>query len=155
MARDAPRYDYGRLGNLLPAMFEILEHTADIGFRARGRTAQDLFTASSMALVSVALETVAVSPRAEYPLEAAGCDRESLLVNWLSEVLFLLDGRQLVFHHFRIDELTSASARGVGVGEPRDPARHQARLIVKGVTYHQLRIEQDEQGWSAEVYLDI
>ena len=45
-------------------MFEILEHTADIGFRARGRSLAELFETSALALVSIALETGDVSPRA-------------------------------------------------------------------------------------------
>jgi SHS2 domain-containing protein len=41
------------------------------------------------------------------------------------------------------------------MGEPRDAARHRARLIVKAVTYHQLKIERRGGVWAAEVYLDI
>jgi SHS2 domain-containing protein len=43
----------------------------------------------------------------------------------------------------------------VGLGETHNPARHRVKLIVKAVTWHQLRIEQTAGGWSAQVYLDI
>jgi SHS2 domain-containing protein len=136
-------------------MFEILEHTADIGFRARGRTPEELFESAALALLSIARELDAVSPRGEYPLAAAGDDYESLLVNWLSEVLYWVDGRQLSFRHCRVRELAPNRVAGVGVGEPSDPARHHAKLVVKGVTYHQLHVEETPDGWIAEVYLDI
>jgi SHS2 domain-containing protein len=136
-------------------MFEILEHTADIGFRARAGTLAGLFETAALAMESIALEVEQVEPRREYPLEAAAGDRESLLVNWLSEVLYWMDGEQVAFHRFLVSRITPDHVTGVGLGEPRDAARHPAKLIVKAVTYHQLRIAEGPNGWEAEVYLDI
>ena len=136
-------------------MFEILHHSCDIGFRARGRTRIEMFASASLALESLAFELNQAQPRLPYPIAVTGNDYESLLVNWLSEVLYYLDGKQVLMSRFRIDELTSTSARGQGWGEPRDAQRHPAKLLVKGVTYHQLKIAKDAEGWMAEVYLDI
>jgi len=136
-------------------MFEILEHTADIGFRARGRTLQELFESAAEALISIALDPENVQPVQRYTVEAQGEDREALLVNWLSEVLFLYDGRRIAMRRFRVLEMTPGRVRGEALGEPFDPARHHAKLIVKAVTYHQLRVEKDAAGWFADVYLDV
>jgi SHS2 domain-containing protein len=136
-------------------MFEILEHTADIGFRARGRTIEELFEQAAEALAAIAIELDDVRPAAKYPLSAAGDDRESLLVNWLNEALYLLDGKQVAPRRFKVHQLTGSTASGEAEGEPRDAARHRAKLVVKGVTYHQLSIREDGPGWVAEVYLDI
>jgi SHS2 domain-containing protein len=136
-------------------LFEILEHTADIGFRARGRTKAEMFTNAALALESVALTLGNVEPRFPYPIAVTGEDEESLLVNWLSEVLYYLDGRRVVMSRFQVDELVAGAVRGQGWGEPRDPGRHPPKLVVKGVTYHQLKVVKDTQGWCAEVYLDI
>ncbi len=38
------------------------------------------------------------------------------------------------------------------VPRPADPGEGTQ---VKAVTYHQLRVEQTDQGWVAEVYLDV
>jgi protein archease len=137
------------------AMFEILEHTADIGFRAQGATLAEVFETAAEALASIALELETVAERSEYPLHAMGSDCESLLVNWLSEVLYWMDGKQLALRRFRVDAITMTDVSGAALGEPRDSERHPARLIVKGVTYHQLRVVQKADGWCAEVYLDI
>ncbi len=136
-------------------MFEILEHTADIGFRARGRTLEELFESAAEALISIALDPRDVQPVQRYPIEAQGEDREALLVNWLSEVLFLYDGRRIAMRRFRVLEMMPGRIRGEALGEPFDTARHHAKLIVKAVTYHQLRVEEDAAGWSADVYLDV
>ncbi len=136
-------------------MFEFLEHPADIGFRARGGTAGALFENSALALVSVALDPATVEPRQQFALEAEGGDYESLLVNWLSEVLWWLDGKRIAFHSFQVTRIGPSGLRAIARGEPRDPERHVSRLIVKAVTYHQLRVAREDGGWVAEVYLDI
>ena len=136
-------------------MFEILEHTADIGFRARGHTKAEMFTSAALALESVAVEIGGARAEAVYPLAVTGEDDESLLVNWLSEVLYYLDGRQVVMGSFKIEEIGPGRVRAQGWGEPREDERHHPKLVVKGVTYHQLKIAKDAEGWIAEVYLDI
>jgi len=135
--------------------FEILEHTADIGFRARGRTPAELFESAAEALVAIAVELEDITEREAYPLAAEGQDYESLLVNWLSEVLYWLDGKRVVMRRFRIREFSALRISGEGFGEACDPTRHRAKLMVKGVTYHQLKIGQEAGGWWAEVFLDI
>jgi SHS2 domain-containing protein len=136
-------------------MYEVLEHAADVGFRAHARTLPQLFVAAAEALVGIAMETDGIEPRETYPLAAEGESRDALLVNWLSEVLYYLDGRQLSMRSFRVTELTSDRVSGEALGEPRDPARQAAKLVVKGVTYHQLKIAHDESGWFCEVFLDV
>src|ERR1039458_4035648 len=75
-------------------MFEILEHPADIGFRAFGGTLEELFANAAVAMISIACEIEDVAPRTEYALSATGTDYESMLVNWLSEVLYWFDGKR-------------------------------------------------------------
>jgi SHS2 domain-containing protein len=135
--------------------FEVLEHPADIGFRAYGSTLAELYAASAIALLSIADDPEAAEPRHEYALSAESGDRESLMVDWLNEVLYWYDGKRIAFRDFRIREFQEDSIAAVGIGEPRDSERHRARLIVKAVTYHQLKIEQRGDLWVAEVYLDI
>lgn len=136
-------------------MFEVLEHTADIGFRARGGTLGELFESAAAALVSIALETEAIRPVETYPFQAQGEDREALLVNFLNEVLWLHDGRRVAMGAFRVLSIDDTSVRCRAIGEPFDAARHRPKLIVKAVTYHQLRVARDQSGWLCEVYLDI
>jgi SHS2 domain-containing protein len=140
---------------MVSIMFEVLEHSADVGFRAHAPTLPELFARAAEALVSMAMETAGIDPRESYPLEAEGDSPESLLVNWLSEVLYFVDGRRLAMRSFRVHELAHNRIRGEALGEPRNPSRHPAKLVVKGVTYHQLKIARNDQGWFCEVYLDV
>ena len=136
-------------------VFEILEHPADIGFRAFGSTLAELFETAALALLSIACEVEDVEPRETHHLEAAGADYESLLVAWLSEVLYWFDGKRIAFRQFRVGEIEPERITAVGWGEPRAADRHRAKLIVKAVTWHQLKVTPYNGGWTAEVYLDV
>jgi SHS2 domain-containing protein len=135
--------------------FEVLEHPADIGFRAFAPTLAELYASAAVAMLSIAGDPSAAEPREERRLKVQSGDREGLMVDWLNEVLYWYDGRLFAFRDFRISALDPHQIYATGVGEPRDPERHRARLIVKAATYHQLRIEERDGQWIAEVYLDI
>jgi SHS2 domain-containing protein len=135
--------------------FEVLEHPADIGFRAYGSTLPELYVESAIAMLSIAGDPQAAEPRHRYPLAVESADRESLMVDWLGEVLYWYDGKRIAFREFRVGAFRDYAIETVALGEPRDPERHRARLIVKAVTYHQLKVEQRGDLWVAEVYLDI
>ncbi|MGC8882801.1 MAG: archease [Bryobacteraceae bacterium] len=137
------------------AEFELLEHTADTGFRVRAGTLEELFVRAAEALTAVALDPSQARPLENRALKITGETLEERLVNWLNEVLWLLDGERWVpaaFEDLRFDgDTVSALARG----EPRDDARHRPRTVVKAVTFHQLAIRKQNGMWEAEVFLDI
>jgi SHS2 domain-containing protein len=91
----------------------------------------------------------------ELTVKAEGSDPQDLLVNWLSEILYLHDAEGWLFHEFNVQELRDNTITATARGERFDRARHQAKLLVKAVTYHQLALEQTPQGWGARVYVDI
>ncbi len=136
-------------------MFEVLEHTADIGFRVRATSAARLFEEAAAALAALAFETELVRELECEEISAAASDYESLMVNWLSEVLYLLDARRLLLKRFEVTEISPERVRGRGWGERWNAERHRAKLVIKGVTYHQLVVRQQAEGWCAQVILDI
>ena len=136
--------------------FELLEHPADIGFRAEAVTLPQLFDECARALQFIIFEPSDIEDRnLKTQLNAEGSDYESLLVNWLNEVLFYLDSQHLSFDFFEIQFLDPTRMECIGYGGQRDPLQHPTKLIVKAVTYHQLRITQTDKLWSADVYVDV
>src|ERR1700741_4357146 len=101
--------------------YELLEHPADIGFRAFAETLPGLYAASALAMLSIGYDPAAAEPRNEYPLAVESTDRESLMVDWLNEVLYCFDGRAIAFREFRIDSFREFAIAATGLGEPRDP----------------------------------
>lgn len=135
--------------------FRILEHPADVGFAAWGATREEVFRNAARALFHLIVDPESVVPREEMTLRVEGRDPPDLLVNWLSELLYLQDAEGWLFRDFTVNSLADTSLAAVARGEKRDPARHQLKLLVKAVTYHQLRLEQTAAGWRAQVYVDI
>jgi SHS2 domain-containing protein len=135
--------------------YELLEHPADIGFRTRGETLPALFAQCAHALIAIILDASSAQPEQSFEITATGGDRESLLVNWLNEVLYFTDGRHLALAAFDITHFDETLIVCTARGEPRNAERHPPLLDVKAVTYHQLRVMQEIDGWCAEVYVDI
>ena len=135
--------------------FELLDHPADIGFRAYAATFEELYANAARALVSLIVDPAAIECREELLVRVDGIEFESLLVNWLNEVLYLMDSKRLALGEFEVQRLEKYWIRCLVKGEPRDPVKHPPRLVVKAVTYHQLKINRTPDGWSADVYVDV
>lgn len=154
----AIQYDVGPWGltresPMLP--FRVLEHTADIGFEALGSTCEEVFANAAAALVSLFVDLETIEPKEELSIRVEGADLPSLLVNWLSEILFLVDAEGLLFREFQVIQLNEHSITAMARGEKFDRARHPVKLLVKAITYHQLALAPVAEGWHAEVYVDI
>jgi SHS2 domain-containing protein len=138
--------------------FEILEHTADVGLRAFGASISELYVNAARGMVALALDTEegtgGVPPEQSRKLSASGEDREELLVNFLSEVLFALDTEGWRFGEFRIQKLDATSIEAEAWGQKVQYSEHN-RVAVKAVTYHQLSVMQKNGAWEAVVYFDI
>jgi len=135
--------------------FRTLEHTADVGFEAFGSTREEVFANAGRALMNIIVDLDSIEAREEVPLQISGPDPESVLVNWLSEILYLHDAEGWLFRDFEIQSLQDNSLRAMARGEKFLRPRHQAKLLVKAITYHQLALEENPQGWRAQVYVDI
>ena len=108
--------------------FELIEHPADVGIRVYGRDLAALFTHAALGLCSLVTDTDTVLERETRSVEVAAPDRESLLVAWLSEVLWLIEAEDLLFARFTIESLSdTATGGGTAYGEPADPQRHPYR----------------------------
>jgi SHS2 domain-containing protein len=135
--------------------FELLDHPADLGFRAYGASLEKLFANCAQALVHIILDASNIQAVQQVSLSAEGGDYESLLVNWLNEVLYYVDGKRIALRTFDISQVSETRIECSARGEARDPQRHPPKLAVKAVTYHQLKVRQTENGWMAEVYVDV
>jgi SHS2 domain-containing protein len=135
--------------------FRFLEHTADIGFEALGRTREEVFANAARALMQLVADTETLRMREAAEIRVEGSTPPDLLVNWLGEILYLHETERLLFRDFEIHRLDERSLNATARGEKFDPARHRIKLQIKAVTYHQLGIEETADGWRAQVYVDI
>lgn len=134
--------------------FEVIEHTADVGIIAHGRTLEEVFANAAAGMMSFLIPADAVRPAEARRLTVEADDREGLLVAWLNELLVLLNGDGFVPRAFRIERVTDRRLEADVLGEPVDPERHRFRLDVKAATYHRLEIKRNER-WHARVIFDV
>lgn len=135
--------------------FEFLEHTADVRVRVWGQTLPRLFENAARAMFSVIAEMRNVRPAAETAVEVRGEDPVSLLVNWLAELLYRFGAEQALFCEFEVERLTDESLSARVRGETVDFDRHELLTEVKGVTYHEAKIEKQGDCWMAELLFDV
>ncbi|HEX2090304.1 MAG TPA: archease [Actinomycetota bacterium] len=139
--------------------YELLEHTADIGLRAWGETREALFENCALGLAEILdrrwreeqREVAAAFTGLMADLEAP--DIEALLVEWMNELLFLLERDTVCLSATKIREMddTRLSADIV-----LDPCAHTPEgTELKAATYHQLAIRRRDSQWEATVFFDV
>src|SRR5688572_7939348 len=105
-------------------MYELFEHTADLGLRVRAPDLDTLFAEAAACLFSAVLEDVgSVEPRQSVTVELSGTNREFLLFDWLRDLLLKCDEDHVVFGKFEV-RVRDDGLTGTAWGEPIDPARH-------------------------------
>lgn len=136
-------------------MFELFEHTADLGLRVRAASLQELLASAGQGLLAMLVANpTSVAPRQTVTIRLTADDPSYLLFDWLSELLYAFDSRKLLLAQFDV-ELTGLTLVATCRGEPMDAARHQMDHEVKSITYHGLRVAESAGIWQAEVIVDI
>ena len=137
--------------------FEFFEVTADVGYKAYGKTLEESFENAALAMFEVITDTSKIDPKIERKIEVESEDECALLYDWLSEFLVLLDVDFLVFSKFEVKinkQGDGFSLKGTAWGEEFNREIHESRAEVKAVTYHLMDVKRDN-GVMVQVILDI
>lgn len=135
--------------------WEELEHTADVSLRIEADDLADLYATGArgmFALIGAAsfapaeLRTIELEVRGESPHERFRDVLRRLLAEFSRTGFFAAEIR------VRDD---GKATHVVVEGGRFDPARHEFRTEIKGVTWHGLRVEHRDGGWRAEVVFDV
>jgi SHS2 domain-containing protein len=132
--------------------FEELDHTADVGIRAYGKTLDELFANAAAGMFSLITDLAAVRPVGEYEVKISAKDAKALLFDFLSELVFLHDTQKLLFCEFDVT-VAGLAVDARARGERIDRTRHPLHLNVKAVTYHAMEV--DPERGVAQVIFDI
>ena len=134
--------------------FEILDHTADAGIIAYGTDLKQAFANVAKGLFSLITRLGDVDEALHRDIELTAADQESLLVDWLNELVYYFDTEGVLFKRFDIFELSNSHLKARGYGEKADSAKHELKTGVKAATYHMLKIEKNN-GYRLQVIFDI
>jgi SHS2 domain-containing protein len=134
-------------------VYEVFEHTADIGIRVLAPDLDTLFREAAEALVALVVEDPPDEGELrDFALEGQRLDW--LLFDWLSEILYVVDAERLVPGGFEVELCGTRLAARARV-QPLDPAGGRLAHEVKAVTYHGLVVEEHARGWRAEFIVDV
>jgi SHS2 domain-containing protein len=135
-----------------PRWHRFIEHTGELQLRIRGESLAGLMAEAAHALGLLLLGSS--RPEARTPpriVEIESHDRESLLVDWLNELLYLAETELWAPTEARVLEIAPTRLRAAVTGAPLEAARS----IVKAATLHGVRIGPQGGGLQAEVVLDV
>ena len=122
---------------------------------AHGADLAELFANAGVGMFTLMVDQAGVEEREHRSIQVEARDRETLLVHWLTELLYYLDAEEMLFRRFEVEELTDTRLRARGFGERIDRERHQLHCGVKAVTRHMLEIAPEDGGYQATVLFDI
>lgn len=140
-------------------MFKILSHTADIALDVRAANLESLFSEAARGWKEMVFEDSETRPAETRGIQLSSPEIEDLLVQWLSELNYLLTVRQWVFHQSERFSLQQSGAvwrlDAQVCGEALAPERHYIYFDIKAVTYHQLEIRQSGGEYQVRIVFDI
>jgi len=135
--------------------FEIIDHTADVGIIAYGADVEELFSNAALALFSLITELGSVEEKLHLNLEVSSEDTDSLLIEWLNELIYFFDAKHILFNRFDIGNVAHNELKATCYGEGFDPMKHKIKIGVKAATYHMLKLDKNGDGYKAQIILDI
>lgn len=139
--------------------FEFLEHTADVYIAAYGKNLHEAFENAALAMFETMTDTKDVKCEIEESVEVEGEDKQSLLYNWLEDLLVRFEVENMLYSRFNIIKIEKTDGgfrlSAKICGEPFNPERHKQKVGIKAVTYHRMEIIEDPKGVTVRFILDI
>ncbi len=137
-----------------PGDWEHFSHMADIGIRGVGCSIEEAFEQAAMALTAAITEPSKVRCRNSIQLEIQASELETLLFDWLNALIYEMAVRNMLFGHFQL-HIDDCHLQAQAWGERVDRYRHQPAVEVKGATYTELRVANEEGVWIAQCIVDV
>ncbi len=132
---------------------------ADVAFEATGKTIEELFESSALAVTNTMVKDLkSVKQKVTKKIKVKADNVEMLLFNFLQEIIFYKDAELLLFNKF---DSTIASQnkkwelKANAYGEKLDMKKHELLADVKAVSLHNFKVEKTKTGWKADVILDV
>jgi SHS2 domain-containing protein len=130
-------------------VFRWLEHTAELGLEIEARSREAVFEEALAAFAE--LVGGGDGPLTTREVEVEADEPGLLLVEWLSELLYLADAERFVPEGVASLELDGNRLRATVEGRLGEPGQ-----LLKAVTLHRLEFRENATvGWRAHVVLDV
>jgi SHS2 domain-containing protein len=138
--------------------YHFIDHTADVAVELSGRTVDELFRSAAQALTDTVTERSLVVEIQTETVSLEATSIEDLLVDWLNELLYRFEVRNLLVADADVSLRTEGDRWHLDAtvrGEDFDPVRHPSRVLVKSATYHSLEVVERGGEWHARIVFDV
>lgn len=133
--------------------YKFLEHTADVKFRAKGKTIEESFVNSAKALFETIYGETKIKPKIKKQIKIKGEDKKNLLYLFLEEFLFLLDSENLLFSEVKEITIKDNTLKALFIGD--NSGNYKFSNPVKAITYNDMILKKIKENWIIEVVLDV
>lgn len=135
--------------------WEHFSHVADIGIRGYGKTLEQAFEQTAVAMTAVVCDPATLKPEMPLPIQCDAPDHELLLTEWLNALIYEMAVRKVLFGRFEV-RIDGTYLQATAWAENLDRARHRPVVEVKGATYTELRVTRQDNGiWLAQCIIDV
>lgn len=135
--------------------YELIDHTADVGIKAYGKTLSEAFENIAKGMFDIITDNSEIESIGQYDIDLEAADLEQLLVDWLSELLYLNTARNQVFGFFKVELDEKKNKLNAKIfGEKFDLSKHKIGNEIKAVTYHILEVKK-KKPFHVQVLFDI
>ena len=137
--------------------YELINHTADLGIKVEGNNLAQLFKNAAFALIHLIFGQIPEPDEkaTNIPVSIKGEDLSDLMVNWLSEVLYLFEGEKKVVCDIEVRQISEKKLYAILTITEFDRKKHPVQYEIKAVTYHQLSVVQKDSKWIATIIFDV
>jgi SHS2 domain-containing protein len=132
--------------------FEFLPHTADIKFRAYGTTLNELFENIVLAISSIISKDQKISTKKGKMISVSGDDSESLLYNFIDELIYLFDAESFIPVKAKVT-LMGFNLKAELFGD--DAKNYKDLDSIKAATYSEMFIKKNKDIWTAQAVVDV
>lgn len=133
--------------------FKFLEHTADIKFQAFGKSSEEVFKNSALALKEAICGEIKVEEKIKKTINLKKKDFESLLYNFLEEILFMLDAENFIIAKISKIKIDNLNLKATIIGDKA--SEYEFTNSVKAITYNEMFVKKEEGIWKAQVVIDV
>ncbi len=143
-------FRYTGITMIRTAGYREIEHTADWELHVWAPDLIALMKTAARGMYALSHTELAADPRESRDFEIPFSDRESLLVDFLSELLFFGENEGIAFDACQLDfDSITLKVRASGA-----PIKEQAKEI-KAVTYHRMQIRETQHGLEVNIVFDV
>jgi SHS2 domain-containing protein len=142
----------------MEARYEYIDHTADVLFKAYAESLEELFSQCALALENTQVDVNKIESKKEILITGTHKKIDGLLFDFLDDLLFYKDAELLIFNKYDIkisEKEDGFHLECKAFGEILNFDKHDPKVDVKAITMHMFEVVKVDDGWMAQVLVDI